>query len=190
MKKLSKEERQQLLKHRIYKNPFLTDRELAEHFNVSIQTIRLDRMELKIPELRQRTKEVAQSAYKNLKSVNSGDIIGELIELNLEERAESILITTDNMAFKNGEIIRGHVIFAQANSLAVSVIDTREVLTGSASIRYHKRVFVNDKLHSTATLINRKDHKYTVEIKTYREEELVFSGEFIMFSMAERDDSE
>ena len=34
---------------RIVKDPFLTDEELSEHFGVSIQTIRLDRLELEYP---------------------------------------------------------------------------------------------------------------------------------------------
>ena len=33
---------------------FITDEDLAEKFQVSIQTVRLDRMELSIPELRER----------------------------------------------------------------------------------------------------------------------------------------
>ena len=38
---------------------------LATQFNVSVQTIRLDRMELSIPELRERIKDVAAKNYEN-----------------------------------------------------------------------------------------------------------------------------
>ncbi|MDD3706223.1 MAG: DeoR family transcriptional regulator, partial [Clostridiaceae bacterium] len=48
---ISKKERQARLADRIKADPFLTDEELAENFNVSIQTIRLDRLELGVPEL-------------------------------------------------------------------------------------------------------------------------------------------
>ena len=51
---LTKRERQKLLLDTIENDPFLNDEELADKFDVSIQTIRLDRMELKIPELRER----------------------------------------------------------------------------------------------------------------------------------------
>ena len=44
--KRSKKERQQLLTENITENPFVTDEQLAAEFNVSVQTIRLDRMEL------------------------------------------------------------------------------------------------------------------------------------------------
>ena len=54
--KYTKKERQQLLLETLEKNPFVTDEQLASTFNVSVQTIRLDRMELSIPELRERIK--------------------------------------------------------------------------------------------------------------------------------------
>ncbi|HBS93731.1 MAG TPA: transcription factor FapR, partial [Firmicutes bacterium] len=54
-----KRQRQSELQSLLDDNPFLTDQELAERFAVSIQTIRLDRMELGIPELRERVKMVA-----------------------------------------------------------------------------------------------------------------------------------
>jgi DeoR/GlpR family transcriptional regulator of sugar metabolism len=57
--KRSKKERQHLLKTTIEENPFITDEELADRFSVSVQTIRLDRLELSIPELRERIKHVA-----------------------------------------------------------------------------------------------------------------------------------
>lgn len=56
----SKKERQQLLQETIKVNPFITDEDLAEKFMVSVQTIRLDRLELSIPELRERIKNVAE----------------------------------------------------------------------------------------------------------------------------------
>ena len=52
----SKKVRQQRLEAALIKNPFLTDAHLAEQFEVSIQTIRLDRLALGIPELRERTR--------------------------------------------------------------------------------------------------------------------------------------
>jgi len=58
-----KGERQQLLKETIRQTPFITDEELAKKFSVSIQTIRLDRVELNIPELRERIKSVATSQW-------------------------------------------------------------------------------------------------------------------------------
>lgn len=64
MSRLPKKERQSLLLEKIKEDPFLTDEILAEKFKVSIQTIRLDRLELGIPEVRQRTKNLAQKPIR------------------------------------------------------------------------------------------------------------------------------
>ena len=46
--------RQENLQSYLQEIPFATDEELAKHFACSIQTIRMDRLELKIPEVRER----------------------------------------------------------------------------------------------------------------------------------------
>ena len=53
---IEKAERRQAIQKAIELNPFITDSELCEQFEVSIQTIRLDRTNLSIPELRKRIK--------------------------------------------------------------------------------------------------------------------------------------
>jgi DeoR/GlpR family transcriptional regulator of sugar metabolism len=57
---LSKIERQRQLARYLERDPFLTDVDLSKILRVSIQTIRLDRLDLKIPELRERLKNVAR----------------------------------------------------------------------------------------------------------------------------------
>ena len=56
IERLPKRQRQQQLLQAIEDNPFMTDEELMRTFQVSIQTVRLDRLELGIPELRERMK--------------------------------------------------------------------------------------------------------------------------------------
>ena len=65
----NKKERQQLLVETIKENPFVTDEELAEKFSVSVQTIRLDRLELSIPELRERIKNVAEKKFSRRSAI-------------------------------------------------------------------------------------------------------------------------
>lgn len=186
MEKFEKKERQKRLGKVIDDNPFLTDKELAERFNVSIQTIRLDRLELGIPEVRKRTKNVAHSVYQRLKSVNEGEVIGELIKLKLDKCAQSYLVTNEEMALQKSRIIRGHHTFAQANSLAVAVIDAEIVLTGSVEIKYHEPVYVGEKLEAEARVDSIIGNKYLIKVKTYKGEDLVFSGDFIMFAQSDR----
>lgn len=181
MTKINKNERQEKLIKILNENPFLTDEKLAKRFQVSIQTIRLDRLELKIPEMRERTKSLARSAYSRLKSVSEGEVIGELIKLKLNQSAESYLETNEDMALKKTHIIRGHYIFAQANSLAVAVIDAQEVVTGSANIKYIRPVYVNEILQAKAEVKTIKAKKVFVDVKISNNSDLVFSGNFIMF---------
>ncbi len=177
--KMGKDERQRRLQRTIREDPFLTDRELAGEFQVSIQTIRLDRMELGIPEVRERIKDLAQNAYSKVKSISGPDITGQLIEVELNNRGQSLLETTEEMSPQKSEIIRGHYIFAQANSLAVAIIDADIVLTGSAKIRFRRPVFVGERLIAEARVNNRRDNKFFVKI-VIRRDEIVFEGDFIV----------
>lgn len=181
MNKLTKKDRQILLQNIISENPFLTDRELSDRLDVSIQTIRLDRLELGIPEVRERTRTVA-SAYARLKSVNEGEVIGELVRLELDKYAVSYLETNEEMALQRSKVIRGHFLFAQANSLAVAIINAKGVLTGSADIRFHKIVNVGDKLEARGEVIHKEDRKYLIKVDTYHGSDLIFSGTFTMFA--------
>lgn len=170
-----------MLKNLIEKDPFLTDKELADKFNVSIQTIRLDRLELGIPELRERTKNVAQTAYQELIADNEGEVIGELVELELNDYAVSFLESNKEMAFKDTNIIRGHHLFAQANSLAVAVLDAELVLTGKSEVKFLRTVKVGDNLRAKAELKEVERKKYYIEVNTFCKNKKVFSGEFVMF---------
>ena len=90
--KRNKKERQKILQETIYHNPFITDEELAEKFSVSVQTIRLDRLELSIPELRERIKNVAEKKFDDeVRSLPIEEIIGEIIDIELDQSAISIL---------------------------------------------------------------------------------------------------
>lgn len=183
MSRLPKRERQSRLLEKIKEDPFLTDEILAEKFKVSIQTIRLDRLELGIPEVRQRTKNLAEKAYSQVRSLKSGEIIGELLDLNLGHDAISLLEANSEMALSNTGIVRGHFIFAQANSLAVSLVDSEVALTGAANIRFHRSVKVGERLIAKARVREKKTNRYIIDVETRFEDEKVFSGEFIVFAL-------
>lgn len=161
----------------------MTDEELSEHFCVSIQTIRLDRLELGIPELRERIKDVAEQNYRKLKSIYGKEIIGELIDIELGHNAISILHTDDSMVFQKSKVVRGHYIFAQAESLAIALIDTDVALTGVANIKYKIPIYAGDKLIAKARVKRRRGNKYFVWVNTYIGQEEAFRGKFILVSI-------
>ena len=86
---MNKRERQKLLTATIKENPFITDEELADKFSVSVQTIRLDRLELSIPELRERIKNVAEKRFEDeVRSLPLEEVIGEIIDINLDHKCD------------------------------------------------------------------------------------------------------
>jgi acyl-coenzyme A thioesterase PaaI-like protein len=182
--KRNKKERQALLTDTIKENPFVTDEELAEKFSVSVQTIRLDRLELSIPELRERIKHVAEKSFEDeVRSLPIEEIIGEIIDIELDKTAISILDVKNEHVFKRNGIARGHHLFAQANSLAVAVINDELALTAKANIQFTRPVRLNERVIAKAKVltIDIDSGRTIVEVNSFVNYEQVFKGEFDMF---------
>lgn len=177
-----KKKRQEALTSLLLENPFLNDEELASQFKVSIQTIRLDRMELGIPELRERIKQVAEKNFDKVRSLKKEDVIGEIIDLRLDESAISIFTIGEDHVFSSTKIARGHAIFAQANSLAVALTNAEVALTAHASIRFIRPVRIGERLIAKAKVVSdREEGINTVEVETFVKDELVFTGKFRIY---------
>lgn len=183
MARIQKKIRQERLKEKLHTSPFLTDEELAAFLVVSVQTIRLDRLELGIPELRERIKVMAEEAQTKLKAIASGDVIGELIDLDLGKSGISILAVTPEMVLEKTKVARAHYIYAQANSLALAVIDAPAAVTGVANIKYKVSVHLGEKLVAKAEVMKKRGNKYFVWVKTRNDTQEVFRAKFIMASL-------
>ncbi|MCD8510841.1 MAG: transcription factor FapR [Bacillus sp. (in: Bacteria)] len=179
--KISKRQRQPLLKEKIAENPFITDEALADFFNVSVQTVRLDRLELNIPEVRERIKHVARQQYDTVKALPIEEVIGEIIDLELDKHAISILDIREEHVFSRTGIARGHHLFAQANSLAVAIIDDDLALTTTASISFKRQVKVGERVVAKAQVKDIGSVRTLVEVNSFVDQELVFRGEFSMY---------
>ena len=182
--KLSKKERQKQLIATIEENPFVTDEQLANQFQVSVQTIRLDRMELAIPELRERIKDVAARNYENeLKALPIDEVIGEIIDIELDERAISIFDVGEEHVFQRNGIARGHHLFAQANSLCVAVINDEFALTVKSNVTFVKPVKSGERVVSKAIVKNKdvQKNRTIVDVTSTVDGEVVFIGEFTMY---------
>lgn len=188
MARVKKKERQKLLLQEVKEKPFLTDEELARNLDVSVQTIRLDRLELGIPELRGRIRKMAETAQRRIKSIKSGEVVGELIDLELGHSGISLLRITDDMVFSKSKIAKGNYMFSQANSLATAVIDAPMAVTGIANVKYKVPVHVGEKLIAKAEIVRRRGNKYFVWVKTRNDREEVFRAKFIMVSLEEEDE--
>lgn len=120
-----KRRRQETLVMAVRKEPFLTDEALAKKLAVSVQTVRLDRTELGIPELRARVRTLAENAREKVRAIPHTEVIGDLLSLELGRAGTSALRVTDDLIFADSEIARGTALFSQANSLALAIIDAR-----------------------------------------------------------------
>lgn len=184
----TKIERQRLLRETIEQTPFITDEELAKKFSVSIQTIRLDRMELSIPELRERIKTVAKNQWnETIRALPLEEVIGEIIDLELDKRAISILIIRPEHVFARNKIARGHHLFAQANSLAVAVINDELALTAKSELKFTRQVKLGDRIIAKANVIGKNDKGLTiVQVDSFVNNEKVFTGLFHMYHSTEQ----
>jgi acyl-coenzyme A thioesterase PaaI-like protein len=180
---LLKKERQQILSEKIKQDPFLTDEELSDLFSVSVPTIRLDRLEMGIPELRERIKTVADKNYGKVKSLQSKEIVGELIDITLGRNAVSVLETDESMAFEKTKIVRGHFIYSLAESLAIAVIDAQVALVGVANIKYKTPVYSGCKLVAKAEVKHVRGCNFIVWVKIFEKQVEMFRGKFILVSL-------
>jgi hypothetical protein len=177
--KSEKKLRQQRLAKLLEDNPMATDQELASLLGVSVSTMRLDRALMGVPELRERVKRMAQEAGSKLRSLSQSEIVGDLLELEPNRWALSVLRTTREMAFRTTDILWDHYIYAQASSIAVAVIEAAAVIVDSMRGEYKGHAHVGDVLIARAKVGVSKDNRYIVSVRTRVGEKEIFVARFI-----------
>ncbi|MFA7362976.1 MAG: transcription factor FapR [Aminobacteriaceae bacterium] len=179
MKSLRKKTRQDRLLKLIEQNPLATDEELASLLTASVSTIRLDRAVLGVPELRERMRSMAQKATSRLRSLKQSEVVGELLELEPNKWALSVLATGREMAFRKTDLVWDHYIYAQASSIAIAVVEADLVIVDSMRGEYKGHAMVGDSLVARAKVGVNKDDKYIVSVRTKVAEKEIFVGRFI-----------
>lgn len=183
--KLRKPARQRLMANYVNSNPFLTDDDLAEILGVSIQTIRLDRTNMNIPEMRSRVKTMASGVYGKIRSMAADELTGDLVDLEVGKSGISVLNITDRMTLIKSKVARGYYLFAQANSLAVALVDSDVALTGTCKISFKRPVFSGERVVARARLSRKSRNRFMVRVASTVRDELVFSGRFLIFAISE-----
>ncbi len=178
--KIKKTERQEKLQEILKEDPFVTDEELSEKFNVSIQTIRLDRMELGIPELRERVKNVAETNFSKVKTIVGREFVGELIDITPGKSAISILDTDKSMVFEKTKVVKGQYMYAMAETLALAIVDAKAALIGIANIKYKRPVLSGERLVAKGEVIRVRGNKFFVWVFLYVNQQEVFRGKFAL----------
>ncbi|HEY8464991.1 MAG TPA: transcription factor FapR [Bacillota bacterium] len=178
-------QRQRRIQQEIAKNPFITDEELAAMLDVSIHTIRVDRRKIGIPDVRKRTREVAVSVYGQAKTLTATEITGDLLEVELDREGLSLLDITGEMVSEKSGIARGHILFAQANSLANAIVDAAVALTGEARIKFIAPVRLGERVLAKAHVVKVDGRKREVEVIMKTKKNLVFQGIFLIYCLSD-----
>jgi len=158
----------------------LRDEDLAQRLSVSVSTIRLDRALLGVPELRERMRKAVEQARSRLRSLKHEEVMGELLALEPNAWAISVMVPTKEMAFRHTDMVADHHIYSQASSLAVAVVEADLVVTGAARVRFRAPVRIGDKLIARAKVGTHKRNSYIVSVRSKADEREVFVGKFIV----------
>ncbi|MBR5228057.1 MAG: transcription factor FapR [Clostridia bacterium] len=177
---LRKERSEKLIQY-LKENPLATDKMLSEKFNVSINTIRLDRARLGIKEFKERLKDKANNASAEVTTLNESEIVGDIIHFEPGVKAKSVLQTKGYMGFKNSSVIKGQYIYSLAETLAISLIPMKMALVGVANIKYFSKIIVGDVIYAEAEVKRKIDTGYIVWVRILDEKENIkFKGKFIL----------
>jgi acyl-coenzyme A thioesterase PaaI-like protein len=175
---LHRAERRRQLTEALAQDPLLTDRELAQRLGVSVQTIRLDRLALGIPEVRVRAFTVAE---RTIERRAGPQVVGELIDLVPGQTAISRLSTDEDMVYGRSERVRGHVLFAQAESLALAVTDLANPAVGLCRVKFRRTVQLGEVLVAKAQVLRRRrDGRQAILVQIRSGTEEVLRAKFVV----------
>lgn len=180
MRSESKRQRHEQLINLIHTNPLLTDEELAASLDVSLSTVRLDRGLLSIPEVRARMRMMAEQATSRLTSLRAEEVFGELLELEPNQWALSVLTTSRDMAFRHTDLVGDYFIYAQAATLAIATIGEGMVVVGAARLRYKRPAYIGEKILARSKVGTHKGKKYAVSVHARVGEREIFVGRFVV----------
>lgn len=181
-KKLIRQKQLQML---IRKNPFLTDAQLADSLHVSVPTVRLDRICLNIPELRVRTRQMASTAQTRLRAIDKKDIVGELVDLELNRVGISTLTISNDMVLEKTGVGRGYFMFAMADTLSLALVDTDFALTAVSNVKYKVPVHPGDRLVAKAEVMHIKGDRYYIKVIIRNGSVEVFRAKFIIVAVGQ-----
>jgi acyl-coenzyme A thioesterase PaaI-like protein len=180
------QERHKQLAAALANNPFLLDDQLATLLKVSIHTIRADRRRAGIPEVRKRGDGLSDALRARARTLTQREIVGELLEVDLDREGLSLLDATPEMGLEKSGIIRGHWLFAQANTLANAIVDADVALTGDAHVRFLAPIHVGERALAKARVVHSRRHVKKVQVTIKTRDRLVFEGVFTIHCLSEK----
>lgn len=189
MRSRQRQDRQDRLMQLLSADPLLSDSDLARELGVSVATVRLDRNMLNVPELRARTRMMAENASSMLTSIKQEELVGEIVELEPNKLALSVLQTNKDYAFRHTDMIADHYIYMQAASLAIAVIKEDLVIVASARAQFKRYARIGDRLMAYAKVGTHKSNKYVVSVHTKVSNEEIFVARFLVAAVKSINDT-
>lgn len=89
------------------------------------------------------------------------------------------LKTKENMRADEKNLVHGGFIFSLADYCAMLTVNEPTVVLASAKVDFIKPAVVGDTLRAEGRLLRAEGKKRWVEVKVYRNQDLVFWGEFL-----------
>lgn len=179
MSRLKKAERQAQLQDKLHQTPFVTDDELAAFFHVSVPTIRLDRLALGIPEVRERLRQMAETNKGDSPVHTNHGGRGILIDISAGQSGILFLRTTEDMLDVSG-YVDPQYLYGEAHNLAKQVIGLPAVMSGVGNIKYKKPVRAGHELVAKAEVVRHRGDKFFIWVFVTDKDEEVFRAKFIM----------
>ncbi|MHB1685160.1 MAG: hotdog domain-containing protein, partial [Bacilli bacterium] len=107
-------------------------------------------------------------------------VFGDIVDLELEKSGLSVWRADKEHVFARSSIVRGHYIFAQANSLAVAIVDASQALTAKATIRFLRSARVGAYLVARARVCGKRHGYVLVEVRTKVDGEEILRADFLI----------
>lgn len=127
---------------------------------------------------------MAERAFSRLRSLKQEEFIGELLGLEPNVWALSVLNTTKEMAFRHTAQVWDQYIYAQASTLAIAVVEADMVVVKSFRGRYNAPATVGERLVARAKVGVNNGSRYIVSVHTTAGDKEIYVGRFIVEALA------
>ena len=89
------------------------------------------------------------------------------------------------MILQKTGVCREQYLFAQANSLALAIIDAPSIQSSVANVKYKIPVYAGSVVVARAEVKRKQDNKYTIWVKIRNNRKEVFRAKFLIASLPE-----
>lgn len=111
-----------------------------------------------------------------MRSLQQSEVIGDVVELQLNRSASSMLQVAAVHVFSRTGIVRGHILFAQVNSLAIAMIDADLALTAKSELRYYRPVHLGETVWARADIVGGRFGAAKCRVSSQVGTEIVLEG--------------